>query len=263
MTEKINRGKLVRKYIGEGIAPFGFAYKGYEGDSWKFERQFKNVRQTISIYVYRFDPSMITFELYTSARGTGMVQAVNIEGVSTNGDIRGFWKYKDEEELIKVLTVMKDILVKKGMKILLELSKEDEIIATNEMYHRLYVCHDELCEKFIRKTGLEVTGYDEENINRWFDVIGERIKILKAAGYNTDTKEELIEIAAFLGNQLVTYLGGEWYHFVSKEHESCSVRNCKTLNGGTNCLSNIVGGYTENGMDWVKKIFLERYQNRL
>jgi hypothetical protein len=191
-----------------------------------------------------------------------MVQAVNIEGVSTNGDIRGFWKYKDEEELIKVLTVMKDILVKKGMKILLELSKEAKETDTNKMYHELYFHHDELCEKFIRKTGIKVTGYDEENINRWFDVIEERVAILKQDDYE-HAKEELVEIAAFLGNQLVTYLGGEWYHFVSKEHESCSVRNCKTLNGGTNCLSNIVGGYTENGMDWVKKIFLDRYQNRL
>ena len=37
--------------------------------------------------------------------------------------------------------------------------------------------------------------------------------------------------------------------------ESCSVRGCKTLNGGANCLSNIVGGYTKNGMDWHCPLF--------
>ena len=59
MNDKINRGQLVRTYIGEGLAPFKFEYKGYQGDSWKFERNMKGAVQTISIYPYRFDQSMI------------------------------------------------------------------------------------------------------------------------------------------------------------------------------------------------------------
>ncbi|MFR8427766.1 MAG: hypothetical protein ACLVCH_09625 [Roseburia inulinivorans] len=31
MNDKINRGQLVRTYIGEGLAPFKFEYKGYQG----------------------------------------------------------------------------------------------------------------------------------------------------------------------------------------------------------------------------------------
>lgn len=61
MNDKINRGQLVRTYIGEGLVPFKFEYKGYHGDSWKFERNMKGAVQTISIYPYRFDQSMITF----------------------------------------------------------------------------------------------------------------------------------------------------------------------------------------------------------
>ena len=68
MNDKINRGQLVRTYIGEGLAPFKFEYKGYHGDSWKFERNMKGAVQTISIYPYRFDQSMITFELYTNVK---------------------------------------------------------------------------------------------------------------------------------------------------------------------------------------------------
>lgn len=72
MNDKINRGQLVRTYIGEGLAPFKFEYKGYHGDSWKFERNMKGAVQTISIYPYRFDQSMITFELYTNVKNSGV-----------------------------------------------------------------------------------------------------------------------------------------------------------------------------------------------
>ena len=265
----MERGELVRKHIGEGMAPFKFEYKGYQNDSWKFERKFKEVVQTISIYPYRFDQSMITFELYTSVKnseyaskmGTNVISAGMIEDISTNSQMRGYWQYESEEELIKVLNDMKEVLIKRGMRILLELSKGEEETDTPEMYRELYFHHDELCERFIKKTGIKVTGLDEENINHWFDVIEARVAILKQGDYE-HAKGELVEMAAFLGNQLVKYLGGEWHHFVSKDHESCSVRGCKTLNGGANCLSNIVGGYTQNGMDWVKKIILDRYQNR-
>ena len=76
---------------------------------------------------------------------------------------------------------------------------------TAEMYREVYFHHDELCEKFMEKTGIVVTGFDEENIDRWFEVIEERTAILKQGDYE-DAKEELMEIAAFLGNQLVKYL---------------------------------------------------------
>ena len=84
----------------------------------------------------------------------------------------------------------------------------------------------------MEKTGIVVTGFDEENIDRWFEVIEERTAVLKQGDYE-DAKEELMEIAAFLGNQLVKYLGGRWFHYLSENHESCGVEGCKTLNPGT------------------------------
>ena len=156
---------------------------------------------------------------------------------------------------------MNELLIKNGLKMLDEMSIEEKETDTDEMYHELYYHHDELCEKFIRKTGIKATGYDEENINHWFDVIEERVSVLKQGDYE-DAKEELVEMAAFLGNQLVKYMGGEWYHFKSDYHESCSVEGCKSIASGANCLSNLVGGYTKNGMEWVKQIFLEIYWKR-
>lgn len=147
------------------------------------------------------------------------------------------------------------------MKILVELSKGLEEPDTAEMYREVYFHHDELCEKFMEKTGIVVIGFDEENIDRWFEVIEERTAILKQGDYE-DAKEELMEIAAFLGNQLVKYLGGRWFHYLSENHESCGVERCKTLNPGLNCLSVVVGGYTQNGMNWVKESIVDMCENR-
>lgn len=105
-----------------GLAPFKFEYKGYHGDSWKFERNMKGAVQTISIYPYRFDQSMITFELYTNVKnseyaskiGTNVVSASMLDGIVSNGQIRGYWQYGNEQELIQVLGEMKDVLIKRG-----------------------------------------------------------------------------------------------------------------------------------------------------
>ena len=259
---KLNRGKLVRKYIGEGIAPFKFEYSGYLGDSWKFQKKFGQVTQTISIYPYRFDNHMITFELYTDARETGMVQAARIEGIEADNYQYGYWKYEDSEEsFIQVLEQMKEVLIKKGMKILKDLSVSPEIIADNEMVRNIYYRHEELSEKFIRENGIEVTGYDPENLDRWFEVIEKRVKVLQQGPYE-DAKEELSEMAAFLGVQIIKYIGGEWYHFVNGNFESCVVRRLKSDITSSNCINLLLGGYAENGMEWTKGAFLEIYEGR-
>ena len=258
----MNKGNLIKKYIGEGIAPFKFEYVGYQGDSWIFEKKFGRITQTISIYAYRFDKSMLSFELYTDARETGMVTAVDIEGTEFNSNIPGFWKYEDNEEsLIEVLNRIKEVLIKKGMRILKDLSVEPEIIADNQMVRNVYFKHDELCEKFMRENQIEVTGYDPENINKWFDVIEERVKVLQQGTY-ADAKEELTEMASFLGVQLVKYMEGKWLHFVDDDYESCGVKDMKSEVASANCLNLLLGGYSKNGMGWTKDTFLDIYESR-
>ena len=41
MEKKLNRGRLIRKYIGEGLREEGFSYAGYKGDVWEFQRIYK------------------------------------------------------------------------------------------------------------------------------------------------------------------------------------------------------------------------------
>ena len=56
MEKKINRGKIIKKYIEEGLSDLDFHYGGYQGDVWVFERNMKKLTWYVYIYVYRFDP---------------------------------------------------------------------------------------------------------------------------------------------------------------------------------------------------------------
>lgn len=114
-----------------------------------------------------------------------------------------FWKYEDEENFIKILELMKDILVKKGIRILRKLSMKDERGATKEMYHELYLHHEELAKKFETKDKIRVTGFDKVNVDKWFEVIEKRAQELKKGEYQ-EAQKELVEMAAFFG-------GSNWY----------------------------------------------------
>lgn len=263
--KKMQKGKLIQQYIGEGIAPFKFAYQGRKGDSWVFEKDFKGVTQTISLYEYRFGKNMISFDLYTNVPGREMVQAIDIEEIEFNSEMPGFWKYEGEEEFIKILEVIKDILVKKGMRILNQLSKRPEMVETNEMYQELYFNHSELAEKYQNEMGLKVGEFNEVYIEEWFEIIKERVEILQKGKFE-DAKEEIVKMAAFLGEQIRKALGGEWDRYIDKKSkfESCFLANVRTRrNSAINILKNIMGGYSSNGMDWTKKIVLETYAERV
>lgn len=43
-----------------------------------------------------------------------MVSASMLDGIVSNGQIRGYWQYGNEQELIQVLGEMKDVLIKRG-----------------------------------------------------------------------------------------------------------------------------------------------------
>lgn len=263
--KKIQKGKLIQKYIGEGIAPFKFTYQGRKGDSWIFEKEFRGVIQTISLYEYRFGKNMISFDLYTNVPGNELVQAIDIQDIEFNSEMPGFWKYEDEEEFIKILEVMKDILIKKGMRILNQLSKRPEMTLTNEMYRELYFNHSDLAEKYQNEMELKVGEFNETYIEEWFEIIKKRVEILQKGKFE-DAKEEIVEMAAFLGEQIRNALGGEWGRYIDEKSnfESCFLVDVRSEdNSNVNVLKNIMGGYSSNGMDWTKQIVLDVYTQRV
>lgn len=93
------------------------------------------------------------------------------------------------------------------------------------------------------------------------EVIEKRVKILQQGPYE-DAREELTEIAAFLGVQLERYMGGKWEHFVNGNFESCSVEELNSTVRGANCINLLLGSYAGNGMEWTKNVFLKIYTRR-
>ncbi|MDD6657980.1 MAG: hypothetical protein PUE95_11940 [Lachnospiraceae bacterium] len=200
MGTKINRGKIIKKCIEEEISDLGFHYGGHEDNTWVFERKLGKLTWYVYIYVYRFDPWQITFYLGTDIPGKMQIQAYQLEGVKGNGDIPGYWRYQDEESMVEVLKKIVAIIRNKGIDALKKLSIPERINASdNEMHRELYLYHKELAEAFVERTGMVSTGYDEENLKRWFDYMDSRIEEMKRGAYDSGTKEELLEMAAFLG----------------------------------------------------------------
>ena len=263
MEKKINRGKIIKKQLEEELSDLDFHYGGYQGDMWVFERNMKKLTWYVYIYIYRFDPWQITFHLGTNVPGKMMVQAHQIEGVKGNGDISGYWRYQDEESMIEVLKEMTEIIRERGIDVLKKLSIPEKISTTDEMYHELYLYHKELAEAFVEKTGMISTGYDEENIKRWFDYIDSRIEEMSKGAYDSAAKKELLEMAAFLGEQIVKYRGGWWRHNIMPDKEIFCVLYKKKISETEkvdvliNVLSLLVGKYLGNSREWLEDQFYE------
>lgn len=262
--KKIQKGKLIEKYIGEGIASFKFTYQGRRGDSWIFEKEFKGVIQTISLYEYRFEKNMISFDLYTDVPGKGIVQAIDIQDIEFNSEMPGFWKYEDEKSFIIVLNIIKDILIQKGMRIFNSLSKERKQLDTDEMQQKLYVHHDKLAEQFQKKYDLNVDKMDQEHIEQWFSVIEKRAEVMYQEGYEK-TKDEYLEIASFIGVQLEHFMDGKWVKYQIGKNMKCRIEREKIVKFSLDILGRMSWIYQEKmGVRIIKqdieKIWEDRYE---
>lgn len=263
MEVRINRGKIIKKCIEEELSDLDFHYEGYEDNTWVFARKLGKLMWYAYIYVYRFDPWQITFHLGTDVPGKMQVYAHQIEGVKGNGDILGYWKYHDEESLVEVLIEMTKIIQSKGIDILKKLSIPDKVGEDNEMHHELYLHHEELAESFVEKTGMVSTEYDEENLERWLDYIDRRIIEMSKEPYDKEAKRELLEMAAFLGEQIVKYKNGVWSHIVEKNSERFCITCKKEIgkNEYTECFINLlrvlIGKYLGNSREWLAWSFYD------
>ena len=88
-----------------------------------------------------------------------------------------------------------------------ELSAEEKTEPTAEMGEKLLTSYEALSEKFAKENML-FTKPSKENILTWFDVVGRKFEETKDMPYD-QVQEMLVEIAAFLGEQLRKELGGE------------------------------------------------------
>lgn len=261
---KMNLGKIIKDIVGKQLAEEGFVYDKKTDIGWQFVKK-GSYDQIVNIAKYRFG-GMLFFEISVDRWGTGVIQASEIDEVESNSEMKGFWTYGNEEELVTVLNQMCFYIKKYGLKLLDEICNREESVWTQELHNRLnkrlYEQHDELCERFINRTGLSATGFDEANINTWFPVIENEVNPLQSFTME-QAEEPLLEIAAFLGSQLVKYMGGSWS--VSEDEDILtSVNNIQSQLNYYSCINRIAGCYLKE-IDVVDirndflLIFHERY----
>lgn len=172
------------------------------------------------------------------------------------GQVVGIWKSKCEENWDVMEDNMKDLkrgfLQKNGLPISNEIiSPVDNIGPTDEMYCELYDHHAELAECFQKRMELETECMDEEHINRWFDVIAERMEELRK-GEDEDVREGLVEIAAFLGVQIERHMDGAWELHINEENDYGRCYVLPSHGVPENILDKVVGGYKLNAVVWLK-----------
>lgn len=263
---KIYRGRIIKRCLNGALSELGFHYKCYRENTFIFERNREKFAQYIYIYIYRYDPWQITFHLGTDIPGTWQVFAHQIDGVKGNGDILGYWKYHDKESLVNVLQEILQILQSRGIEILEKISAHvPDKIDTNdsELHHELYYHHQELAEAFVEKTGMTSTGYDEENLKKWFDYMAPRLEEIRKGPEDSAAKREFLEMAAFLGEQIVKYKGGIWDLYKDKKVEVAHILYKKKvwINEETEICLNVirvmVRGYLGNNRQWLEESFYE------
>lgn len=261
MEKKLNRGKLIRKYVGEGLKKEGFSYAGYKGDVWMFEKVYKeNIIQSVGINIYRFDIWQITFHLGTNVPGKMLISADSIPGIGGDGMFPGYWRYQDEDSFIEALKEMIMYMKEPGMKLLEEASIPEPVYDTSELHEELYLNHEKLAESFIQNTGMISTGFDRKNLERWFDYIEQRVIELRKDDFGA-ARNEWLEIAAFLGEQIVKYCKGRWILTSVSGRKVCTVgykvKNCKDVEDKVVILKILVGGYIGRNREWMLSSFLD------
>ena len=202
--------KIIVKTIGPEVEKNGFVYgldKRY-GDklSWGFTREVGNIKQMIIIQKSYFMKEVgLSFDT-TAWKRHNLPQASFQDFYN---DRKEMYLYETEEDVEKIMMEFVELISKHGYKILEELSIEEQIIPTIEMADKLIKFYKALGEKFISDNKLSVIECSKEDMSDWFEIIEKKIIDTKAEPYE-NVQEMLVEIAAFIGEQLRKVVGGEW-----------------------------------------------------
>ena len=172
-----------------------------------------------------------------------------------------YWSYQDVDSFKSSLKSLMLLTEAYGLPELTRLSVESEIIPTIEMGTKLASLHEELSEKFIQENQLNVSNSLKETMITWFEVIEQKIKVTKNETYQ-NVQGMLIEITAFLGEQLRKEVGGEW--IVGVEPRIIFIRNMNVF--ATTSYSPfelVIGSWKYQDINWLKERYFLFMESKL
>ena len=197
--------RLIKTTLGERFAKHGFEFMGsvYRGN-WAFKKVLDNgIEQVIDIYIDRHSSDWVYLDI-RSKYGQMRVNDFVPEPAYAN---RQWWEFKDDDEFVKALEEMGYLIEKYGFDKLNELSVSPyKFEPTYEMYGKLSEQHKELSAKFIKEHNLR----DDITLGESIEVIKGIVEEESERVYDDETKERLIELSAFYGEQLIKKYDGNW-----------------------------------------------------
>ena len=138
-----------------------------------------------------------------------------------------------------------------------------QVVATDKMVEQLYMHHDVLSKEFIGKNDIDISLMDEEHIIKWFEIIDNEFKRMKSSACK-DVETNLVKIAAFLGEQLVSHMDGKWKMYKYSNHLSCCIEEINSYKvTSENILNILLGGYGKNGIEWTENIYMDIWKTRI
>jgi len=237
--------RLVKKVLGDMFAKHGYEYAGRIGGGvleyvWEFKKTPENGNdQIITIILDRYTyirMYSVCFYIRSKYGQCGVKEIVPESEQAEQREFLSYWEVKDDDEFVKALEEIGDIIEKYGFAKLDELSVSPyKFEPTYEMFVKLFKGHKELSAKFMKEHNIsdDITlGESIEVIKGIVEAEGERV-------YDDETKDRLIELAAFYGEQLIKKYEGNW-DWCKVGKDRCAVFNMKNLIGSAYVLHRIL-----------------------
>lgn len=259
---KMDKAVLNKKYIGDVFEDYGFQFKALTNGNCTLYKKEDGIVKTIQIISHKCDESLVTFELFTNVPRTGMVRAFDLKSANFNSDFPGYWRWENEQEYIQVIKSIAELLLEEGLSVFDKLSIRPESVDTDEMARNLFYHHDDLAKRFQEKYDIKEADFTKENIDSWFKIIMSRCEELKKENVS-DVRNELLEMAAFLGVQIERNLQGKWSKYEKDNFIGCSLSEINSLGcSSINLLNILCSDYSNNDLQRTKDMYMEMYETQ-
>lgn len=258
----MKKKKIVLEIVGKAIEKYGFVYDKEESTNgiWMFVKEQNSIKQRLYIQEHRFQKGLfLRFE--TSAWGVPMVDANYLVPKGKYRNCLGVWSYEDESSFRNVMEEFVEIIEKYGLEKLKEMSIEEKVIPTNEMGKQLLESHEKLSQSFIKEYQLDMETQSINEVLKWFEIIAEIMSQTKGKSYES-IQGKLVEISAFLGEQLRKEVGGSWVQGNDARNVFLNGLNCYLITRYW-VLQNVIEAWKKQSVERLRQEYLFLLDSKL
>lgn len=185
--------KVLINTLGAKIAPYGFAYDGFEGNVWRFLRTINGEKQYINVK----KKNDYSFNVHLPSR----LRKCDLGDLVCHS-------CKNDEELTALLNLLGDHIIRRALPELEKPAPEEvrlDYTVTQEMYDRLDREKDRLVVQFMERHGLDRECGTDAVMGCLLREVGQ----MRGKPFR-ELEGEILELAAVYGEVLIRTVGGEW-----------------------------------------------------